>query len=240
MRCRLRGAGGGRNTPRHLGVPIPRRGVTRSAMLWWPWRSFSGARVGCRCRREICARVRTLRRRLLAALERSGLQGPVHRPTQRSTGRRSPQPCRPVCNGVDHHVDHARQTVLSPSKGSRKNTSGHPTPLPRLPTSRADAVPTFGEARDPQVGSRDGSNCRNCTSLPGVPDSGTPSIGRPFATRAIGRPLLSGGADGPEGSLLLIPVLLLAFLAVRLQPQAAQPPLEPGRDRLLRAGRDVL
>jgi len=63
--------------------------------------------------------------------------------------------------------------------------------------------------------------------LSGVADSGTYSIGRLFATHATGNPLLSGGLDGPEGSLLMIPVLLLAFLAIRLHPQAEQPPVEP-------------
>lgn len=67
--------------------------------------------------------------------------------------------------------------------------------------------------------------------LYGVPDSGTLSIGRLFATHASGNPLLSGGVDGPEGSLFMIPVVLLAFLVVRLRPQAQQPPLEQGLAR---------
>ena len=61
----------------------------------------------------------------------------------------------------------------------------------------------------------------------GVPDSGALSAGRLFATHAAGRTLLSGGVDGPEGSLLLIPVFLLMFLAIRMQPRGAQPPVEP-------------
>ena len=61
----------------------------------------------------------------------------------------------------------------------------------------------------------------------GVPDSGTLSAGRLFATHAMGRPVLSGGVDGPEGSILGVFAFLLILLAVRLQPQAAQPPLEP-------------
>ncbi len=61
----------------------------------------------------------------------------------------------------------------------------------------------------------------------GVPDSGILSQGRLFATHATGRPVLSGGVDGPEGSLLLIPIFLLMFLVIRLRPQAAQPPVEP-------------
>ena len=61
----------------------------------------------------------------------------------------------------------------------------------------------------------------------GVPDSGILSAGRMFATHAAGRPLLSGGVDGPEGSLLLIPVLLLVFLVIRMHRQAEQPTVEP-------------
>ncbi len=62
--------------------------------------------------------------------------------------------------------------------------------------------------------------------LYGVPDSGTLSQGRLFATHAAGRTMLSGGVDGPEGSLLLLPIFLLMFLVIRLQPQAGQPPVE--------------
>ncbi len=61
----------------------------------------------------------------------------------------------------------------------------------------------------------------------GVPDSGILSAGRLFATHAMGRPLFSGGADGPEGSLLLLPVLALVLVAIRLHPQGQQPPVEP-------------
>lgn len=63
--------------------------------------------------------------------------------------------------------------------------------------------------------------------LYGVPDSGLLSIGRLFQTHPTGNPLLSGGPAGPEGSLLAWPVLLLLFLAIRLQPQGTQPPVEP-------------
>ncbi len=45
--------------------------------------------------------------------------------------------------------------------------------------------------------------------LYGVPDSGILSQGRLFATHATGRPLLSGGPAGPEGSILVLPILLL-------------------------------
>lgn len=63
--------------------------------------------------------------------------------------------------------------------------------------------------------------------LYGVPDSGHVSLGRLFATHATGKVLLSGGSAGPEGSLLVLPVLALVALAIRLHPQAAQPPVEP-------------
>ena len=61
----------------------------------------------------------------------------------------------------------------------------------------------------------------------GVPDSGTLSAGLLFATHAAGNRLLSGGVDGPEGSLLVIPAFLLLLLAIRLHPQAPQPVVEP-------------
>ena len=49
----------------------------------------------------------------------------------------------------------------------------------------------------------------------GVPDSGILSAGRLFATHPAGNPLLSGGSDGPEGSVLVLPVLLLTALLLR-------------------------
>ncbi len=61
----------------------------------------------------------------------------------------------------------------------------------------------------------------------GVPDSGTLAAGRLFATHAVGKPWLSGGVDGPEGSVLGLGMFLLMFLAIRLQPLAPQPPVEP-------------
>ena len=61
----------------------------------------------------------------------------------------------------------------------------------------------------------------------GVPDSGTLSAGRLMATHATGNPLLSGGQAGPEGSVLVLPTLLLVAAVIRLHPQAAQPPVEP-------------
>jgi uncharacterized protein len=61
----------------------------------------------------------------------------------------------------------------------------------------------------------------------GVPDSGTLSAGRLFATHPAGAPLLSGAQAGPEGSLLVLPVLALVALVIRLHPQAEQPTVEP-------------
>lgn len=64
--------------------------------------------------------------------------------------------------------------------------------------------------------------------LYGVPDSGNLSIGRLFQTHTAGKPLLSGGVDGPEGSVLCIPVLLLVALIIRFTTKpGTQPPIEP-------------
>lgn len=64
--------------------------------------------------------------------------------------------------------------------------------------------------------------------LYGVPDSGNLSVGRLFQTHIAGKPLLSGGVDGPEGSILCIPILLLVVLVVRFTTKPGkQPPLEP-------------
>ena len=69
----------------------------------------------------------------------------------------------------------------------------------------------------------------------GVPDSGALSVGRLFVTHPVGSSLWSGGVAGPEGSVLLLPVLLLVVLMIRLHPQGAQPPIEPGPWASLRA-----
>ncbi len=61
----------------------------------------------------------------------------------------------------------------------------------------------------------------------GVRDSGNLSAGRLFATHASGHPLLSGGLAGPEGSVFVLPVLLLVGAVIRLHPQAVQPAVEP-------------
>jgi hypothetical protein len=63
--------------------------------------------------------------------------------------------------------------------------------------------------------------------LYGVPDSGNISVGRLFQTHFAGKPLLSGGSDGPEGSLLCIPVFLLMILVIRFTTKSGElPPLE--------------
>jgi len=62
----------------------------------------------------------------------------------------------------------------------------------------------------------------------GVPDSGALSAGRLFQTHPTGNPLYSGGPAGPEGSLYVLPTMLLAALLIRLTTRPGpQPPLEP-------------
>ena len=55
--------------------------------------------------------------------------------------------------------------------------------------------------------------------LYGVPDSGQISAGRLFHTHPTGNPLLSGGIDGPEGSVYVIPIL-----SARRSSSSASPP----------------
>jgi uncharacterized protein len=63
--------------------------------------------------------------------------------------------------------------------------------------------------------------------LYGVPDSGLLVQGRLFSTHALGNPVLSGGSDGPEGSVLCIPILLLVILVLFVFTRPSpQPPLE--------------
>jgi membrane protease YdiL (CAAX protease family) len=65
----------------------------------------------------------------------------------------------------------------------------------------------------------------------GVPDSGGLSAGRLFQTHVAGNVWLSGGADGPEGSVLVLPTLLLVALVIRFTAKVRpQPPLQPGTD----------
>lgn len=62
----------------------------------------------------------------------------------------------------------------------------------------------------------------------GVADSGSISQGRLFATHPVGRPILSGGLTGPEGSVFVLPVLALVSAVILLTlpraPRAAPLP----------------
>lgn len=60
--------------------------------------------------------------------------------------------------------------------------------------------------------------------LYGVPDSGLLSGGRLFNTHPTGNPLLSGGTDGPEGSIYAIPTLLLVMLIIRFTTRRGEQP----------------
>jgi len=63
--------------------------------------------------------------------------------------------------------------------------------------------------------------------LYGVPDSGYLSTGRLFQTHPTGKPLLSGGVDGPEGSILCCGIMLLLVVVIRFTTTPGiQPPLE--------------
>jgi membrane protease YdiL (CAAX protease family) len=63
----------------------------------------------------------------------------------------------------------------------------------------------------------------------GVPDSGTVAEGHLLNTAAHGSKLLSGGSVGPEGSILVLPVVALLPVVVWL---AFRPTPPPGLDRL--------
>jgi membrane protease YdiL (CAAX protease family) len=59
----------------------------------------------------------------------------------------------------------------------------------------------------------------------GTADSGLVAPGHLLTTSPAGNPLWSGGADGPEGSLLIIPIVLLILawlLVIYRRPRAAQ------------------
>jgi membrane protease YdiL (CAAX protease family) len=63
--------------------------------------------------------------------------------------------------------------------------------------------------------------------LYGVPDSGNISVGRLFQTHVAGKQLLSGGVDGPEGSILCVFIMLLVLVVIRFTTTPGpQPPLE--------------
>ncbi len=57
----------------------------------------------------------------------------------------------------------------------------------------------------------------------GVADSGTMVQGHLFATHPTGKVLLSGGATGPEGSALILPLLVVLTAVVMLIPKEPQP-----------------
>jgi membrane protease YdiL (CAAX protease family) len=60
--------------------------------------------------------------------------------------------------------------------------------------------------------------------LYGVPDSGLMVQGHLYATHPSGALILSGGLTGPEGSILILPVLISAAAVIFFTlPQAAQP-----------------
>ena len=65
----------------------------------------------------------------------------------------------------------------------------------------------------------------------GVADSGSVSPGRLFITHPAGKTMLSGGSDGPEGSIFAAVAVLLTFLIIRfttrpgVQPSPEQMPL---------------
>jgi membrane protease YdiL (CAAX protease family) len=52
--------------------------------------------------------------------------------------------------------------------------------------------------------------------LYGVADSGILVQGRLFATHPVGRPVLSGGLTGPEGSVFILPTVALAAVVIQL------------------------
>ncbi len=54
------------------------------------------------------------------------------------------------------------------------------------------------------------------TCLYGTADSGLRAVGHVLATHAAGPAWLSGGSTGPEGSVLVLPTLLLAAVVVRV------------------------
>ncbi len=62
--------------------------------------------------------------------------------------------------------------------------------------------------------------------LYGVPDSGGLMQGRLFATHALGKPLLSGGSVGPEGSVLCVPVILLLLPVLYFTRPSPLPAIE--------------
>jgi membrane protease YdiL (CAAX protease family) len=60
----------------------------------------------------------------------------------------------------------------------------------------------------------------------GVADSGNISVGRLFITHPAGKPILSGGPDGPEGSIFASVALLLTIVVIHFVRQGEQPPVD--------------
>jgi uncharacterized protein len=75
--------------------------------------------------------------------------------------------------------------------------------------------------------------------LYGVPDSGEMFQGHLYATHALGNPILSGGAVGPEGSILAIPIFALAMVVVWFTHPSPQPPLATLRPKMRKADEPV-
>jgi uncharacterized protein len=71
--------------------------------------------------------------------------------------------------------------------------------------------------------------------LYGVADSGDMVEGHLFATHPVGRPVLSGGLTGPEGSILILPVvaLITAVIVLTLPRTGYHSATEDGRERQL-------
>jgi uncharacterized protein len=69
----------------------------------------------------------------------------------------------------------------------------------------------------------------------GTADSGMVATGHLFSTKPSGNPLWSGGATGPEGSLLIIPVVLLILVwlvVIYRRPRPAQLSAAPATEQL--------
>jgi uncharacterized protein len=70
--------------------------------------------------------------------------------------------------------------------------------------------------------------------LYGTHDSGLAVAGHLLASHPVGGPILSGGDTGPEGSILLIPTMLLTILVIRTtlprRPTAFDAPGQPATD----------
>ena len=66
----------------------------------------------------------------------------------------------------------------------------------------------------------------------GVPDSGMLWHGRLFSSHAAGNTFYSGGTVGPEGSILVLPLLVLPLVVLYFARTSAQPPLEQDAELL--------